>query len=83
MEHKVYLYELAMGRVLDYLVQCNVEVTPAIMRSVLQTIECALAQGEEGLLQRVLDELPDHIVSAPGPVPAAMPPIHRSHIGYG
>ena len=47
MAHTVKIYELTLGRVLDYLTQCNVELTPAVVTEVLRLIERALADGKE------------------------------------
>lgn len=83
MQRDIHLYELTLGRVLDYLERCGVELTPSTLRSVLKVIETALAQGEDSLLARALDDLPKHIELPAAPPHASMPPLRREHIGYG
>jgi len=83
MAHTVTIYELTLGRVLDYLTQCNVELTPAVVHEVLRLIERALDDGKEDLLPRVFAALPEHIELPPPSAPRPAPPIHRQSMGYG
>lgn len=83
MDHKIALYELALGRVLDYLARHDVEVTPAMLRCALELLEEALAQGEEGLLPRVFDALPRCFEPPLFIISDAAPPLHRRSVGYG
>lgn len=79
----VTTYELTLGRVLDYLAQRDVELTPERVHQVLRLIEQALAEGEEDLLPRVFAVLPEHIDLTPPNAPRSSPPIHRQSMGYG
>src|SRR3569832_1871649 len=79
MAHTVTIYELTLGRVLDYLTQCNVELTPAVVHEVLRLIERALDDGKEDLLPRVFAALPEHIKLPPPSAPRPAPPIHRQN----
>lgn len=79
----VTTYELTLGRVLDYLAQRDVELTPERVHQVLQLIEQALVEGEEDLLPRVFAVLPEHIDLSSPNAPRSAPPIHRQSMGYG
>ena len=79
----VTTYELTLGRVLDYLAQRDVELTPERVHEVLRLIEQALAEGEEDLLPRVFAVLPERIDFPPSGAPRSAPPIHRQSMGYG
>src|SRR3569833_5428 len=83
MAHTVTIYELTLGRVLDYLTQCNVELTPAVVHEVLRLCERALDDGKEDLLPRVFAALPEHIELPPPSAPRPAPPIHRQSGGGG
>lgn len=83
MDNAISTYELTLGRVLDYLAQSGVELTPAVVHRVLRVLEEALQHGESDLLPRVFANLGKH-VQLPAPVlPYPTPPIHRSSMGYG
>src|SRR3569833_3709911 len=83
MAHTVTIYELTLGRVLDYLTQCNVELTPAVVHEVLRLIERALDDGKVDLLPRVFAALPEHIALPPPSAPRPAPPNHRLCLGFG
>src|SRR3569832_2248669 len=73
MAHTVTIYELTLGRVLDYLTQCIVELTPAVVHEVLRLIERALDDGKEDLLPRVFAALPELIELPPPSAPRRAP----------
>lgn len=79
----VTTYELTLGRVLDYLAQRDVKLTPERVHEVLRLIEQALAEGEDELLPRVFAVLPEHIELSTPNAPRPAPPIHRQSMGYG
>lgn len=75
--------ERTVGRVTGYLAQCGVALTPAALATVFEVIEEALAEGEEGAVERCLARLPRHFPLPRLHVARAAPPIRRSSIGYG
>lgn len=83
MERNISIYELTLGRVLDYLTHCGVEPTPTVVHRALRIIEDALQHGEENLLPRVFSNLSKHIDLPEAPVPYPVPPINRRSMGYG
>lgn len=83
MESNVTIYELALGRVLDYLARHDIEVTPAVLQCAMQILTEGLAAGEKDLLQRVFDALPQCIEISVPVIPAAAPPLRRRSMGYG
>lgn len=83
MARTVTIYELTLGRVLDYLARCGVELTPAVVHEVMRLIQQALKKGNEDLLPRVFAMLPEYIVLPPLSTPQLAPPIHRQSMGYG
>jgi hypothetical protein len=77
--------EHALARVLAYLRLCEIPLTRDVMLEALGLVQEALAEdhGPEGLLARVMDQLPRRF-SLPDPrVPAAYPILQRSSIHYG
>ena len=81
------LCQHALGRALAYLQWSGVEPTADVCMITLQAVQAALEQGQENLLQRVMDVLPALFdlrldVHRP-PVPRAMPAIRRGSMVYG
>ena len=78
-----HIYQFALERAVDYLMRCGVEITPAILERILHVIKQAARHGEKGLLQRVMDDLPNHFELGSPPMPSPSPPLNRRSIGYG
>lgn len=76
-------YEIALGRAVDYLTRCGIDMTPDVLEGILRVIRLASRYGEKGLLQRVMDDLPNHFDIRLPRVHRSAPPITRKSIGYG
>jgi hypothetical protein len=77
--------EHALARVLAYLRLCEIPLTRDVMLEALGLVQEALAEDRrsEGVLARVMDQLPRRF-SLPDPrMPTACPILQRSSIHYG
>lgn len=83
MNYNISIYELTLGRVLDYLSHSGVALSPKVVNGALRIIEDALRQGQEDLLPRVFASLSMQIELPESTVPYPVPPINRQSMGYG
>lgn len=73
----------ALDRVIAYLDASGAEITSEGCRQALQLVEQALSKGDEGgVLERVMDRVPDTFELSTITVPAHRPPISRGSICY-
>ena len=74
--------EYALGRVLAWLRWSGVPPGADMTRMALQLVEQAAAEGEAGLISRVMETLPQRIAVPAVRLPPAALPINRISLGY-
>lgn len=72
----------ALDRVMTYLHGYGVELTPAVCRKALRIVDDAMEQGNEDLMGRVIDRVPEHFDLPELRAPQQRPPLKRGSIGY-
>ncbi|MGM0767417.1 MAG: hypothetical protein ACQEV6_05290 [Pseudomonadota bacterium] len=73
----------ALERVLTYLGEDGVELTPEACRRAFRLVESAMDQGcGADLPARCISRIPDYFDRPSEIFPEATPPLERGHIGY-
>jgi len=77
------LCQQALERVLTYLRDDGVELTPQICQRALRLIDEAMTEGDgPDLPARCIDRVPAYFDRQVLAIPPASPPLERGHIGY-
>lgn len=74
--------EETLSRALTYLRLAGVTVTPEVARRVLRLVDSALEDGEQRLLARVMERLPDTFSLPEEDLPPQTPPLHHASVHY-
>ncbi len=74
--------EETLARVLTYLRLAGITVTPEMARRALRMVDSALEDGDQHLLSRVMDRLPDNFPLPEETLPPLAPPVHHASVHY-
>ncbi len=76
------LCQQALDRVIAYLRGYGVELTPMVCRQALRVVDAAMEEGENGLMERVIDRVPEFFNLPELRAPLQRPALKRGSIGY-
>lgn len=76
------LCQQALDRVMAYLQGYQIESTNEVCRQALQLVDAALAEGEDGVMERAVDKIPDYFELPEPYIPVQRPTLKRGSIGY-
>lgn len=74
--------EATLARALTYLRLSGIIVTPEVARRALQLVDSVLREGDQALLARVMERLPDTFAAPPQALPPQTPPLHHASVHY-
>ncbi|HAI90473.1 hypothetical protein [Alloalcanivorax venustensis] len=74
--------EETLARALTYLRLSGIRVTPEVARRALRLVDSALEEGEQRLLARVMERLPDTFPLPEEALPPQTPPLHHASVHY-
>ncbi|HEX5677117.1 MAG TPA: hypothetical protein VFX91_04010 [Alcanivorax sp.] len=74
--------EVTLARVLTYLRLSGITVTPEVARQALGLVDSALEEGDQRLLVRVMERLPDTFPLPEEALPPQSPPVHHASVHY-
>lgn len=72
----------ALDRVMAYLRGYGIVPDNHICRTALDVVDAALAEGNEGVMERALDKIPEFFDLPEPYLHAERPPLKRGSIGY-
>lgn len=76
------LCQQALDRVMAYLRGYQIEPTNEVCRQALQLVDVALAEGEDDVMQRAVDKIPQFFELPEPYIPVQRPTLKRGSIGY-
>lgn len=74
--------EETLARALTYLRLSGITVTPEVARRALHLVDSALEDGDQQLLARVMERLPDTFPPPDETLPPQTPPLHHASVHY-
>jgi len=74
--------EETLSRVLTYLRLSGIAVTPEMARRALRLVDSVLQDGEQRLLARVMERLPETFAAPEEALPPQTPPLHHASVHY-